>query len=457
MSTQGKRTFRPALHFTPEKMWLNDPNGLVYENGRYHLFYQHYPNDTIWGPMHWGHAISTDLIKWKHLPIALYPDDLGYIFSGSAVYDKNNTSKLGSENIPPIVAMFTHHGKYEQQSIAYSLDGITFTKYKNNPVIPNTEIKDFRDPKVFWNPIKNCWGMVLAAGDRVHFFNSENLICWEKSGEFGPEGNYARGVWECPDLFPLETEDGTKWILLVSMGMPVEDRGSRTQYFIGQYDGNTFLSDHSFQQPEYIDDGFDSYAGVTYHNTEDRILIAWGINWQYADKTPTNDYCGMMTFPRKLSLVKTKQYGYRLVSKPVAWAEYITSKTLISSEDSLQSETFALHINGKDPFSMSFTNAEGQALTFGIDERNNIFIDRSKAGTVDFSDVFAREEYSTLSISRLQDGQYSIDILFDVCSFEMFVDGGLRNFSQVVYPDSPYNKITFTGNISVSYHEIIVE
>ena len=202
-----KRDYRPKIHFSPEEGWMNDPNGMVYVDGVYHFFYQKYPYDTSWGPMHWGHATSRDLIHWEHQPIALYPDELGFIFSGSAVYDTQNSSEYGTNENPPIIAIYTSHHKdgLEQQSIAYSNDkGRHFEKSYLNPVIKNPGISDFRDPKAFWNPVRRCWSLVLAAQDRVFFYASQDMKNWEKTGEFGPEGNHVKGVWECPDLFPIE-------------------------------------------------------------------------------------------------------------------------------------------------------------------------------------------------------------------------------------------------------------
>ena len=205
---------RPQFHFSPDSMWTNDPNGMVYYEGEYHLFYQHNPASTVWGPMHWGHAISTDLVHWEHLPIALYPDSLGTIFSGSAVIDWTNSSGLGSDENPPMVAIFTHHNHalektesnlFQYQSIAYSLDkGRTWTKYAGNPVIPNHGIRDFRDPKVSWYEAGQKWIMVLAAQDRVMFYSSPDLITWTMESDFGEEVGAHGGVWECPDLFPLK-------------------------------------------------------------------------------------------------------------------------------------------------------------------------------------------------------------------------------------------------------------
>ncbi len=449
MSTKGVHNFRPILHFTPEAHWINDPNGLVYENGRYHLFYQYYPEDTVWGPMHWGHAVSTDLTYWKHLPVALYPDELGYIFSGSAVYDEQNTSGFGKDGKAPIVAMFTHHGKWEQQSIAWSLDGVSFEKYARNPVLPNQQLKDFRDPKIFRNPIHNCWGLVLAAGDRVHFYRSENLKEWTKTGEFGPEGNYSQGVWECPDLFPLQIQGKTVWVLLVSMGGNKENHGSRTQYFLGDFDGETFRCDGRFTKPEFIDCGFDNYAGVTFDNAEARILIGWEMNWQYADKTPTGDFCGMMTIPRYLSLVNTPKGGLRLAGEPVI--REVFGEAVPWNRQDLPGEIFRLTLEGEGPCTASLQNALGQQFRFGINPENEAFIDRSQAGVRNFSDDFASDWYSCISAPRFCEGSWKMEVIFDRCACDIFLDYGTRCFSQVVYPDIPYTKLDIFGNAKACF------
>ncbi len=249
---------RPRYHFTPPAKWMNDPNGMVYYDGEYHLFYQHYPDGVVWGPMHWGHAVSTDLVNWQHLPIALYPDSLGYIFSGSAVVDWNNTSGLGKDGKPPMVAIFTHHDPvgaqkgrqdFQVQSIAYSNDrGRTWIKYAGNPVVKNPGIRDFRDPKVIRDEVRGQWVMVFAAWDHVKFYTSPNLIDWKHASDFGRKWGTHAGVWECPDIFPMNV-DGTgelKWVLLVSINPGGPNGGSGTQYFVGDFDGEKFTLDPGF-------------------------------------------------------------------------------------------------------------------------------------------------------------------------------------------------------------------
>ena len=251
---------RPRFHFSPPSQWMNDPNGMVYYEGEWHLFYQHYPDSTVWGPMHWGHAVSTDLIHWEHLPIALYPDKLGYIFSGSAVVDHQNTSGLGQNGNPPLIAMFTYHDPigekageidFQYQGIAYSNDrGRTWTKYEGNPVIPNPGIRDFRDTKVIWDDEHQQWLCVLAAWDHIKIYRSDNLIEWTYLSDFGKEWGSHAGVWECPDLFPITLAGSEKryWILLLSINPGSSNGGSGTQYFVGQFDGTTFSLDSTFAQ-----------------------------------------------------------------------------------------------------------------------------------------------------------------------------------------------------------------
>ena len=259
IQTKYQETHRPQLHFTPDANWMNDPNGMFYYEGKYHLFYQYFPDSTVWGPMHWGHAESTDMIHWDHLPIALYPDSIGCIFSGSAVVDNNNTSQLGTLENPPIIAAFTHHdfvgekaksNDFQKQSIAYSTDGGSeWIKYEGNPVIPNTEkIKDFRDPKIVWHEPTQKWILVLAAYDRAKIYASPNLKDWEYLSDFGIDGDTR--LWECPDLFPMKVEgtDETKWVLIVSIQKEAPNDGTATSYFIGDFDGTEFKADVSEQK-----------------------------------------------------------------------------------------------------------------------------------------------------------------------------------------------------------------
>lgn len=452
MSTKGSRNYRPNIHFTPPAMWTNDPNGMVYVNGIYHLFYQHYPEAPNWGPMHWGHAVSRDLLHWKHMPIALYPDELGMIFSGSCVYDRENTSGYGTKEKPPIVAVYTNHGRHglEQQSIAYSTDGIHFEKSYQNPVIPNPGISDFRDPKAFYNPVKNCWSLVLAAGDRVHFYKSEDLKRWEKTGEFGPEGNLASGVWECPDLFQVEAEDGRKlWVLIVSMTTTTEDGRCRTQYFLGDFDGDKFILKQEEKEPLWIDFGFDNYAGVTFQNLEQPLFLGWAMNWGYANETPTGEYCGQMTLARSLRAVKTEK-GYRLAASFAGLEKYQHSAYPVNHMQRLCTDTFGMKVTGTKKITLS--NALGQKLVIQVTE-DEIFVDRTHAGEHSFHEQFQMPQYCSVRIPRMKrDGE--MELIFDVSVLEVLADDGLIPVSMVAYPEAPYDQVLLEGSGNVEIYEI---
>ena len=488
MSTTGVRDFRPAYHFTPEKMWMNDPNGMIYLDGKWHLFYQHYPEDTKWGPMHWGHAVSEDLMNWEHLPIALEPDELGLIFSGSAILDRENRSGFGCDGKAPIIAMYTSTGEWQQQSIAYSLDGVHFEKYAGNPVIANAEKKDFRDPKLYWNEKHQCFGVVLAAGDHVEFYASEDLKEWKKTGEFGwkeqNQPTQERGfgdwqteaVWECPDLFPItyEKEDGStaqKWILLVSTG-PVWERkiGSRTWYFVGEFDGATFVVD---QEPRLVDHGYDNYAGVTWSGYEKPVFLGWASNWLYADKLPTGEFCGQMTFARELRLERVlgEASGWRLLQKPLVQPEQMP-------------EMQHLSLTGLHPGEgIRLGNLLGQSVEIGINGQNCVYVDRRKSlpgwrpavvsQTADgqrvtsnqaaehraereagaFSDIFASEQYGMAVSTPLEmspdKAGHDLEIYLDQSVLEVYADGGRIVMTMLAYPDETYTWVERIGKVKL--------
>lgn len=273
--------YRPQFHFTPQQKWMNDPNGMVYYQGEYHLFYQYHPYSNVWGPMHWGHAISKDLVTWEHQPVALYPDRNGTIFSGSAVVDVNNTSGFGTEDNPPMVAIFTYHdhlkhdfgrNDFQSQGIAYSLDsGRTWTKYSDNPVLKNQGERDFRDPKVFWYAPGEKWIMTLAVQNRVSFYSSKNLKEWTFESDFGAEWGSHEGVWECPELIKMQIDgsDDSKYVLLVSVISGAPNGGTGTQYLVGDFDGTSFTVDPKLKnlkiQPEHFPEGllFDDFESTT--------------------------------------------------------------------------------------------------------------------------------------------------------------------------------------------------
>lgn len=409
-------------HFTPPKGWMNDPNGLVYIDGVYHLFYQHYPEDIVWGPMHWGHAASTDLLHWEHKPIAIFPTEEEYIFSGSCVYDKENVSGLGTKEQPPLVVFYTAHNPVtgeEQQSVAYSTDFETFTKYEGNPVIKNAKEsfdykKDFRDPKVFPNPRKGGFSMVLAAGHRLEFYHSADLLSWVKTGEFAPREGFEE-ICECPDCFPLETEEGTRWILTLSLTSHV------MPYYVGEFNGDTFveapkeLAGNS-AEPLLLDYAADNYAMVSFQHSPTPLLLGWGESWDYVSQTPAEHYRGKMTMARKVQLVKTTA-GWRLRFAPAA----------LAGVAELNRWSGALQPGEQKEFLIS----DGRKLVLSVTE-NEIVVDRSQAGEFSFSE-FLQTRATCFRAPRIFAGECSITVIEDNGYFEIFAENGLVVFSVMTY------------------------
>lgn len=451
---------RPQIHFSPPEKWMNDPNGMVYFKDEYHLYYQYYPDSTVWGPMHWGHATSKDLVHWQHQPIALYPDSLGYIFSGSVIADQNNTSGFGKDGKVPLVAIFTHHDPagekagridYQNQSIAYSLDqGQSWTKYANNPVLKNPGIKDFRDPKVSWYEPQKKWVMALAALDRISFYSSKDLKSWTKESEFGKEFGAHGGVWECPDLFPLDYKGEKIWVLLVSINPGGPNGGSATQYFTGKFDGTTFSP---FQtDTRWIDVGPDNYAGVTWSNTGDRkIFLGWMGNWLYATSVPTEKWRSAMTVPRDLAIEKIGDQ-YMLTSQPVAELDALNStasgqKNIKISNYNLTEKLGKLKGPAKlelssdkiESFSVTFSNSLNEKVVAGYDKAsNNYYIDRTKSGKVDFYKGFAAR-HTAARISKKPN--LELKMIIDNASIEMFADEGLSVMTEIYFPNQTLNAI----------------
>lgn len=454
--------YRPQFHFSPKEMWMNDPNGLVYNEGKYHLFFQYYPKSTVWGPMHWGHATSKDMVHWEQQDIALYPDEKGYIFSGSAVVDKNNTAGFGKN---ALVAIFTYHEAekeklgdtdYQYQGLAYSIDnGKSWKKYEDNPVLPNyKKIRDFRDPKVFWDERSKKWQMVLAAGNELQFFESFNLKEWKYQSSFKDIRPRKIGVWECPDLFEMRAENGVKkWVLLISHGNDTRNGGSGTRYFIGDWNGKTFTS----QQEEdlWLDYGFDNYAGVTFNNTKERILIGWMSNWQYATTTPTVKWRSSMTVPRELRLENTKE-GYRLHSSPIKNIKKIIGKTLYKNKNlklsrplvyknnEIRTSEINLVIDGTKNFEIKIGNDKEQyEISFNPKDKQLRF-NREKSGRVDFNENFKNMSQNIVSIS--QEEKIRLRILLDESSVETFVNEGEYVVTDQIFPMETYSKIEISGS-----------
>ena len=467
-ATNYQENFRPQFHFTPEQSWMNDPNGLVYNDGVYHLFYQNYPDATVWGPMHWGHATSKDMVHWEHKPIALYPDEKGFIFSGSAVVDKENTSGFGKDGKTPLVAIYTYFRldiekrggiNTQTQGIAYSLDnGETWTKYAGNPIIDNKILKDFRDPKVFWHDKTKSWIMALVAGDHVKFYRSLNLKEWDYISDFGKNKGSHGGVWECPDLFKLKVEgtDEEKWVLIISIGSGAPNGGSGSQYFVGDFDGTTFTSNQ--KEFKWLDWGTDNYAGVTYNNVPDgnRVFIGWMSNWQYALATPTDKWRSAMTLARKLSL---KKYGdsYLLHNYPLESADKIiqeSDKKTIKlaaganatlSYDNLNQNQISFKTSSKD-FKIKLSNQLGEELTIKFDEVSKlVMVNRTKSGLKGFHPEFGNKLHY-MPINELPDGNYEVRIIMDKSSMELFINNGQYVMTEQIFPAEDYAEIKIENN-----------
>jgi fructan beta-fructosidase len=405
---------RPHFHFAPARNWMNDPNGLIFYRGKYHLFFQYNPEDNQWGNMSWGHATSTDLISWQEHPVAISYTPTHAIFSGSAVVDYFNTTGFGSIENPAMVAIFTahqHDGLRQSQSLAYSTDeGLTWQQYEGNPVL-DLEMKDFRDPKVVWNTVNEAWVMNVVKPHEytVAFYQSKDLKQWELLSEFTNK-NGTDGVWECPDLFPL-TVDGDsskiKWVLFVSVNPGGVTGGSGTQFFIGDWNGKEFIADDL--NTRWLDYGRDNYAGVTFNDAPDnrRIYMGWMNNWEYAKEIPANPARGSMTIPRELSLA-TIDGKITLMQNPV--------KEI--SESAIVNRTFT--ITPTDSKSgVRFTSDDGRSFDVGYDSSSKeIYIDRSNAWY----------EINSTSIHAApfdaEQKTFEIRVITDIGSAEVFVDGG---------------------------------
>ncbi|TPG63667.1 glycoside hydrolase family 32 protein [Hymenobacter nivis] len=463
--------YRPAYHFTPAAHWMNDPNGMVYYQGTYHLFFQYYPGGMTWGPMHWGHATSPDMLSWKEQPVALAPDSLGYIFSGSAVVDKNNTAGFGKD---ALVAIFTHHdpkgekagtNTFQNQSLAYSLDaGKTWMKYDRNPVLKNPGIKDFRDPKVSWNEATRKWVMTLATLDRITFYSSPNLKDWTKESEFGQKLGAHGGVWECPDLFPLTLNGKTHWVLLVNLNPGGPNGGSATQYFVGQFDGHTFTPLN--EKTKWADYGPDEYAGVTWANTGNRrLFLGWMSNWEYANQVPTSPWRSAMTIPRELGLRQEGGELY-LTSQPAAELETLATKATTLQNVAVKTPvdlTTRLKATGDrhkltlktaqlSSFELVLGNAAGEELVLGYDQAaKQYFIDRSKAGQVGFSPKFAgRATAPRLSAAAGTE----LTLYLDAASVELFADQGLTAMTEIFFATKPLTTIKLRATRGITFQTI---
>ena len=435
-------TYRPQIHFTPAINWMNDPNGMVYADGQYHLFYQYNPQGNDWGYMSWGHAISTDLVHWTEQAVAMTRDELGDIFSGSAVIDKDNTAGFGAN---AMVALYTSASDVQQQSIAYSTDGgKNFIRYTGNPVIRNND-DNLRDPKVFWHEETKQWVMALAKGRKmgVEFYTSPDLKNWTHQSTFFKELSGRPGIqWECPDLIRMDN----KWALLVSVNPGGPVLGSGTMYFVGDFDGKTFKAE-DLSYPLWLDYGMDNYAGVTWSNTGDRkVMIGWMNNWQYAGYVPCTPWRSAMTLPRELKLI---EYD----GKP------LLANTVIGEIDKIAEDwqTAGANLDVKDAYQLRITfsldNNASITLSNSSDEKYVLDVNASaRTLTAHRTSVTGQTSFNgTFSVPSMQAPLYvngntvTLDLFVDQSSVEVFTQNGSMSMTNLVFPKSIYNRLTITG------------
>ncbi len=460
-NTLYSEKFRPQYHFSPPKNWINDPNGLVFYEGEYHLFYQYNPYGDKWGHMSWGHAVSKDLLHWEHLPVAIaeYSDrltgDSTMIFSGTAVVDKNNTSGLCEGN-DCLVALFTSHlhknneGLRQHQSLAYSNDkGRTWKLYHQNPVL-DIQRKDFRDPKVFWYEPQQKWVMALVVPDLyvVQFYQSKNLLQWQFMSEFGKVGDTTR-IWECPDLYelPVENEPGeSKWVLSLSGGHPAGPTFVGMQYFVGSFDGTSFTSAQT--QPQYVDFGKDYYAGIVFNNVPRRtLMVGWLNNWTYANDIPTSPWRGAMSLPRALTLHKQDNDRYHLHQQPIEEVAQLRGAEIKSLSDfkggSLEVElTWA---GGEGDILELFSNRNEKTV---IGKKGNqIFVDRTRSGRVDF-----QKDFVSIDCAAVVGDTVHLRLLIDQSVLELFVNKGAATITSQVFPTDENNMVLPNPDGVLSWH-----
>jgi fructan beta-fructosidase len=475
MSDLYEEKYRPQFHYSAPCNWLNDPNGLVLHNGTYHLFYQYNPTGNDWGNMHWGHATSRDLVRWDNRPVALHAEPLGvgYIFSGCAVADPDNRSGLGAPDEIPLVALYTSctTDGIQAQSLAFSLDdGETWRQYAENPVIENPGLRDFRDPKVYWHTDSERWVLVLAANDCIEFYRSHNLIDWEHVSRMSKPLGSNQGVWECPDLFPLTTDDGvTKWVLIVSACPEHSTRDESVQYFIGDFDGVRFEPDGA--ETIWLDYGADMYGAVTWDGVAEddgrRIMIGWMSSWRYAREVPTYPWRGNMTIPRELRLVPG-ECGLELATMVVRELENIRTNVAridrISVDDpdiqaafaDLSPELLDLDLTFEWPtgdarsFGVRFTNSSGETLDIVVNSgARTLVVDRTTVGQCVPNPKFARRFEAPM---RETDGLCKLRVIKDRASVEVFADGGRAVISANLFYDLPFEhaELFCLGDVDVS-------
>ena len=443
--TKNVEKHRPVYHHTPAYGWMNDPNGMFYKDGVWHLCYQFNPYGSQWENMTWGHSTSTDLVHWTAEPTAITPDALGTIFSGCCVVDKNNTAGFGND---AIVAFYTSAGARQTQSMAYSTDGgKTFTKYENNPVI-TSNVPDFRDPHVFWNAEAGFWNMILAAGQQMSIYSSKDLKEWKHESDFGAEYGNHGGVWECPDLMKMKVAgtDKEKWMLICNINPGGPFGGSATQYFIGEFDGHKFTCEDEPSETKWMDYGKDHYATITFDNAPEgrRVGIAWMSNWQYANQVPTKQFRSANSIARDFGLFEYNGETYCSVS-PVKEMDAVRGQRISSP-----SETCEIVVQLKGDAQLTLRNSKGEKVVITYDAvEQTIDFDRRRSGDVSFSEAFP-----CIVTSPTYGQAKTLRIFVDRCSIEMFEGDGKMSMTNLVFPSEPYNKLIVKGKAKATIYKL---
>ena len=466
---KNREKFRPVYHHTPAYGWMNDPNGMFYKDGVYHLYFQHNPYGSTWGNMTWGHSTSTDLVNWKFEGDPIVPDAWGAIFSGSCVVDKENTAGFGKD---AVIAFYTSAkptpwGDSQSQSMAYSLDnGKSFTKYAHNPILTSTE-RDFRDPKVFWYAPGKHWVMILAVGQEMQIFSSKDLKEWKKESSFGAKQGAHGGVWECPDLvqLPVEGSKDKKWVLICNLNPGGPFGGSAAQYFVGTFDGKKFTNE-SPTQTKWLDWGKDNYATVTWSNAPDNrcIALGWMSNWQYQAVLPTFQYRGSNTIARDLTLYE-EEGDYYLKSAPSPEIESLRGekvsipsfkvsdsyevKSLLDDNEGAYEIEMTIKNSGASKIVFSLLNDKGEKLYMYYNvPRKQFVMDRSESGIVDFS-----KDFPAVTVAPVADiDNIRLRLFIDKSSIEAFGEDGKYVMTNRIFPNAPYNRLQFEsvrGNFTV--------
>lgn len=461
--SSNRETYRPVYHHTPVYGWMNDPNGMFYKDGVYHLYFQYNPYGSMWGNMTWGHSTSTDLTHWTYEGTAIVPDAWGAIFSGSCVVDKDNTAGFGKGAVVAFYtsAKSTPWGDVQSQSMAYSLDnGKTFIKYEYNPILTSTE-RDFRDPKVFWYAPGKHWVMMLAVGQEMQIYSSGNLKEWKKESSFGAMQGAHGGVWECPDLVEVAVEGSKekKWVLICNLNPGGPFGGSAAQYFVGSFDGKKFVNE-SPTQTKWLDWGKDNYATVTWSNAPAGrcIALGWMSNWQYANNVPTTQYRSANTLARDLTLYRVGGELY-LKSKPSpeikkARAEekkiptfevkgnYEVASLLADNKGAYEIE-MTIENKGTSKIDFSLMNEKGEKVAMYYDVvRKQFVMDRSASGVVGFS-----RDFPAVTVAPVRNtDQIHLRLFIDRSSVEAFGEDGEYVMTNLVFPAEPYNRMVFSSD-----------